>query len=79
MIVYKDYISFTILEDQVNLIHSDTVYGPSTVAEINEQYHYMGNELPTLATAIVAWQEIKDKDLSDEDVQKILVDNKFIS
>lgn len=79
MIVYKDYISFSILQDEVILICSDTAYGRNTVAEINDQRYYLGDEQPTLGAACLAWQAIKGRDLSDNEMHKILADNSLIS
>jgi hypothetical protein len=79
MIVYKDYVVFTILGEEINLISSETAYGRSTVAEINDQYHYLDNELPTISAAIFAWQELNNRDLTNEELHQVMVDNKLIS
>lgn len=79
MIVYKDYVVFTVLGEEINLISSETAYGRSTVAEINGQYHYLDDELPTIASAIFAWQELNNRDLTTEELHQIMVDNKLIS
>lgn len=79
MIVYKDYIVFTVLGEEIALISSETAYGQSTVAEINGQYHYLDNELPTIASAIFAWQELNNRDLTSEELHQVMVDNQLIS
>lgn len=81
MIVYKDYVTFTILKDSINLYHSETVYGPSTVAEFNDStmFHYLGDEPPILSTAMLVWQRVNKRDLTTEEIQKILVSNKLNS
>jgi len=79
MIVYKDYVVFTILGEEIALISSDTAYGRSTIAEINNQYHYLDEELPTIASAIFAWQEVYNRDLSNDELRQVMVDNKLIS
>jgi len=79
MIPYKDCVVFTIMGKEINLISSETAYGRSTVAEINGQYHYLDQELPTIASAIFAWQEINNRDLTNEELHQVMVDNKFIS
>ena len=78
-IVYKDYVVFTILGEEINLISSETAYGRSTVAEINDQYHYLDDELPSIAAAVFAWQELNNKDLTNEELEQIMADNKLIS
>ena len=78
MIIYKDYITFLINGEDVNLI-SDTVdAGINTVAEIGERYYYLGHELPNISAAIFAWQKINDLELSDEEFRQVLIDNGFI-
>lgn len=79
MIVYKDYVAFTILGEEIALYSSETAYGQSTVAEINGNYHYLDNELPTIASAIFAWQEFYNRDLSNEELQQVMADNQLIS
>jgi hypothetical protein len=40
MIVYKNYVTFTILGEEIILYSDDeTSYGRNTVAEINGNYH----------------------------------------
>ena len=79
MIVYKDYVVFTVLGEDIALISSETAYGQSTIAEINGQYHYLDNELPTVASAIYAWQEVNNRDLTNEELHQVMVDNRLIS
>lgn len=79
MIVYKNYVVFTILNEEINLISDETCYGRNTVAEIDGHYHYLDNELPTIASAIFAWQEYYNRDLTNEELRKVMVDNHLIS
>jgi len=55
MIVYKDYVTFTVLGEDIHLISDELDYGRNTVAEIKNRYHYLGNEYPTISAAIFAW------------------------
>jgi hypothetical protein len=79
MIVYKDYITFIILGDEVNLISNETSYGRSTVAEINNKYYYLDDEVPLISTALFAWQELNNKQLNSEELHQVMVDNNLIS
>lgn len=79
MIVYKDYVAFTVLGEEIAIISSETAYGRSTVAEINGRYHYLDDELPGVAAAIYAWQEVNNRDLTNEELHQIMSDNKLIS
>lgn len=79
MIVYNNYQVFRILDEEVNIISDDTAYGRNTVVEINKVFHYMGDEFPGVAAAIYAWQEVNGRDLSNEELHRILEDNKLLS
>lgn len=79
MIVYKNYVVFTILGEEINLISDETCYGRNTVAEVNEHFYHLDNELPTIASAIFAWQEIYNRDLTNDELHQIMIDNKLIS
>jgi len=78
-VVHKDYVSFTILGEDIPIISSETAYGRSTVAEINGHYYYLDSELSSISSAIFAWQEVNNTDLSAEEIQQIMIDNKLIS
>lgn len=75
MIVYKDYLEFIIMNDKVNIISDETDYGRSTVAEINNQYYYLGDDSASLAAAILAWQDIKGRELTNDELSQVLKDN----
>ena len=80
MIVYKDYHStFIILGQEINLISDETDYGRNTVAEISDIYHHLGNEYPSIASAILAWQEVNGRELTSEELHQTLVDNQLTS
>jgi hypothetical protein len=79
MIVYKDYVVFIILGEEIILYSDDTCYGRNTVAEINGNYHYLDSEPPTITSAIYAWQEFYNKELTSEELHKVMVENKLIS
>lgn len=79
MIVYKDYIAFKILGEEVNIYSDETAYGRNTVVEMNGVYHHMGEEFPGVAAAIFAWQEVNGRDLTNEELHRIMADNNFLS
>jgi hypothetical protein len=79
MLVYKNYLVFKILGEEVNIISDETAYGRNTVVEMKNVYHYMGEEFPGVAAAIFAWQEVNGRDLTNEELHQIMSDNNFIS
>lgn len=79
MIVYKNYQVVNILGEEVNVISDETAYGRSTIVEIGKNFHYMGEEFPGVAAAIYAWQEVNDRDLTNEELQQIMEDNSLVS
>ncbi len=75
-ILYKDYITFKVLEDVIDLFSNETDYGRSTVALINEKvYYYLGDEPPNLETVLFAWQDFNETLLSEEQFEQILKEN----
>jgi hypothetical protein len=79
MLVYKDYVSFTVLGKEIILISDETESGRNTVVEIDNNYYYIGNEYPTIAAAIFGWQDAFERDLTQEELRQTLVDNNVIS
>ena len=79
MIVYKDYITFQVLGQEINLISSETEYGHNTVAEMTDKYYFLGNEAPNIAAAILAWQKVNSRDLTEQELHQVLVDNGLTS
>jgi hypothetical protein len=79
MIVYKDYSTFIVLGQEVNIISDETDYGRNTVAEMSDNYWYLGNEYPCVAAAILAWQEMNARELTSEELRQVLVDNQLTS
>lgn len=79
MIVYKNYVSFVVLDTIVNLISDETDYGQTTFAEIDGEYFYRGHEEPNILTAIHAWQDIMGKEISMEETRQVMIDNHLLS
>lgn len=79
MIVYKDYIVFNVMGQEINLISDEIYCGRNTVIEVNDQYHYVGSEPPTIATAIFAWQRLNNQKLTTEELKQVMLDNHLIS
>ena len=79
MIVYNNCQVFKILDEELTIISDETAYGRNTVVEIDKVFHYMGDEFPGVAAAIYAWQEVKGRDLTNEELHQILEDNKLLS
>jgi hypothetical protein len=77
-LVCKDYITFLVLGQEINLITDDCYFGRNTVAEINNQYHYLGNEKPTIGIAILAWQEFNKRELNQEELRQVMIDNQIL-
>lgn len=75
MIMIKDYIAFSVLGKDINLYTHETDYGTSTVAEIDEMFYHLGKEYPNVATAIFAWQDIYNRELTDDELRQVLKEN----
>ena len=79
MSMYKDYVTFVVMGEKINLISDELDSGLNTVAEINNKYHYLGHEFPTISSAIFAWQETNGRDLTNEELRQVMIDNNLIS
>jgi hypothetical protein len=79
MIVRRDCVSFKVLDKEVHLYSEELPQGRNTVAEIDIRFHYMGSEIPNVATAIYAWQQINGRDLTTEEFRQVMLDNNIIS
>jgi hypothetical protein len=79
MIVRRDCSTFKVLGQEVHLYSEELPQGRSTVAEIDVRLHYMGHEIPNVATAIFAWQEVNGRDLTTEEFRQVMLDNNIIS
>lgn len=79
MIVYKDHATFIILGEEVHLFSDILDHGQNTVAEVGFTIHYLGKESPSLAAAILAWQEVHGRELTDDELREVLDTNQFSS
>lgn len=74
-VLYKNYISFKILDATVNLISEENDNVRNTVAEIDGKYYYLGDEFPNVTAAVIAWQEFYDSELSEDQILQVMKDN----
>lgn len=79
MIVYKDHTIYDVLGKKVNLISDEIGTGQNTVAEIDNVYYYLGNETPNVLAAVLAWQELTGKDLTEDELHQVMIANNLIS
>lgn len=81
MLVYRDYLSFKIMDSLIYLYsQNDTGYGRNTIAEVDAGYfHNLGSEPANITSAILAWQQINDTVLSNEELRQVLIDNDLIT
>ncbi len=79
MIVYKNYSTFIIKGQEIDLISDEISNSQNTVAEINGTYYYLGNETPNVLAAVLAWQESTGQDLNTEELQQVMIDNQLVS
>jgi hypothetical protein len=79
MIVYRDCTTFKVLDGKIHLYSEELQHGRNTVAEVNGRFHYLGIELPNIAAAIFAWQEVNGRDLTAEELRQVMIDNHLLS
>lgn len=76
---YNDFVVYRIKDLDIYMTASETAYGWQTIAEINRQYYYLGDQLFNIATAIVLWENLNNIILSPEEVEKVMLDNSMKS
>ena len=84
---FSKFEKFNVLGDTVNILCTDTDYGVSAVAEIEDSIYYIGllrehketgrirfdvEESPSIFLAIVAWSSYFDRRLSEADYITVL-------
>ena len=74
-ILYKDYITFNILDNELNVFSEETDYGLSTVIEFGDRYYYLGNEPPTLESVLFAYQDMQNINFTNSEISKITESN----
>lgn len=77
--VYNKCQSFVILGKEVYLSSEMIGQTRNTVAQISDQFHYLGNEPANIASAVFAWQDLNGRDLTEEEFRQVLIDNEIIS
>jgi hypothetical protein len=78
MLMYRDYITFTVMDKEINLISTETDYGNNIVAEIDDKYYYLGDTLCNLDSAIIAWRQANGRELTSDEFKQVMVDNEII-
>jgi hypothetical protein len=72
---FIDFVSFFILGQEVNIISDETELGINTVAELNDQFYYLGDQPPDILSAIYAYQKVNNLILTSDEFQKVLEEN----
>lgn len=79
MILHHECITFWILGEAVHLYSEEMEYGHSTAAEVGDQLHYLGNELPNITSSIFAWEQLKGRSMTKEELCQVLSDNHILT
>lgn len=69
-IIHKDYMKFNILGTEVYVYTASYV-----IAEADGKFYHLGDRLPNLESAMVAWEQLRNTTLSSEEVAQIKTDN----
>jgi hypothetical protein len=76
--VRKDYITFLVLDQEINFISDQCYFGLNTVAEVNDKFYYLGSQLPNISTAIMVWQDINNKELTNEELRQVMTNGHIL-
>jgi hypothetical protein len=74
----KNYLEYNILNNEVFIVSDETDYGRNTIAILPTQYYYLGDEAPNLFTAIFAYQESANYELTQDELTQVMTDNGFV-
>jgi hypothetical protein len=79
MIVYKDFTTFDVLGEKINIFSTENEYGLNTVIEFgNGHYFHLGDEPVNIESAVSGWQKFYQMELSKDEITYILNDNSII-
>jgi len=73
--VFNDVVYFKVFDNDIGIISSETSCGWQTIAEFGNNYYYLGDKLVNLETAINAWQEYYDIQLTQGEIEYIMIEN----
>jgi hypothetical protein len=77
--MYRDATAFIILDIEV-LLYSEEVNGNlNTVAQIDNDIYYLGDNPPNILSAVEAFEEFTNAKLSQSELNKVMIDNNLIS
>jgi hypothetical protein len=76
---HKDDPTFNIMGQEITLISDDLDWGTNTAAIIGDKIHYMGPEAATLGTAICAFQEMNNWELTPEEIRQVMIENGILT
>lgn len=77
-VVYQGGTVFQVLGSTIRLYSELMDYGYSTVAEIDGVIHYVGDEPPSLTTAIFAWEDTNNRFLTKEELRGVLKEHQLL-
>lgn len=78
-LIYHKYQTFQVIDQTINIISEEFDTHFSTVAEINNTFHHLGNEQPNVSAAIFAYQEVFKQELTSEQLKQVLLINNITS
>lgn len=74
-IFFNAGIVFYVLDLDIELFSSETIYGWKTFAQINDKFHYLDDEYINIETAVNLWQYLNNRLLSKEEMRSIMTMN----
>lgn len=73
-ILLQDYVTFTIIDLDVNLFQCENEYGNHITAEIDNKFFYLGDKDLNMQTAIAGWKLYFKKLLTEDEMEKFLIE-----
>lgn len=79
MLEYEGGIVFNVLGTRITLYSEELHYGINTVVSANNQYYYLGEQIPNIETIVCFWEELNNRKLDQQELDQVMIDNNLKS
>jgi hypothetical protein len=79
MLEYEAGLIFNILGTTIALYSEELDVGINTVANIGDDYFYLGNQPPNIETVVRLWEQLNNRSLTQQELDKVMSDNNLKS
>lgn len=77
MVEYEGGLIFNILGTTIILYSEELDTGLNTVANIENDYFYLGDQLPNIETVVCLWEQLNNRLLTHQELDQVMIDNRL--